>query len=118
MKRINIELNDMATIWWVDGEYSGYRVMAAFDRAHEDDAQAFAVLVGGEVEEKHLMVTPARRKPLAEQSFLEFQITAEGCYPKGHKLGMLVYATTRARLAHGITVYQALRAQMRRKPGR
>ena len=105
---------DSATVWSVDGEYCGYRVAAVFDDAHRADAHRFAELVGGQVEEKHLTLTPARRKSIAEQSFLEFLITAEGHYPEGHQLLMWVYVTTRARLSHGINMHDRLRAQMRR----
>ncbi len=68
-----------AKIWLVcTGEYSDYGVVALFDDAHKADAEEFAKLVGGYVEEHPLSLNPTHQDPPAGQSFFYLEMCRDG----------------------------------------
>lgn len=96
-------------IWVVDqGYYRGYEVFATFDKDHRNEAAWFAELVGGEVREKRLTLNPS--KPLAHQSFYESEMTPQGTYGRGWRLGMCMHPRDGDRPSR---VYDELKAQIR-----
>ena len=66
-------------IWLVfTGEYSAYEAVAVFDDHHKAEAEEFAKLVGGEVEEHPLSLNPTHQEPPAGQSFFYLQMCRDG----------------------------------------
>ncbi len=66
-------------IWMVStGEYSYYSVNALFADDHKSEAQAFAVLTGGRVEEHSLSLNPTHEEPPPGQTFFRFHMEKDG----------------------------------------
>ena len=66
-------------IWLVaTGEYSDYGVVAVFDDQHKPEAEEFAKLVGGRVEEEPLTLNPTHQEPPAGQSFFQVRMFRNG----------------------------------------
>ena len=66
-------------IWLVSsGEYSDYTVNGLFDDEHRSEAEAFAVLTQGRVEEDSFELNPEYQEPPSGQMFFTFHMGKDG----------------------------------------